>query len=83
MEKNQTLTNEHYVLKEKFDKLCTQNDLLSVDYEKLTYEFLQRKISLGKLKKAREELEKENNSLKAQTVAGVKIDLFPTMLNFY
>ena len=54
MEKGQTLTNEHEALKEKFEELSTRHDLLSVDYEKLTYEFLQRKMALEKLKEAHE-----------------------------
>src|SRR3954469_19960950 len=66
MEKGQTLTNEHAALKEKFEELSSRHDLLSVDYEKLTYEFLQRKMALEKLKEAHEELENVNISLMAQ-----------------
>src|SRR4051812_40306958 len=66
MEKGQTLTNEHEALKEKFEELSSRHDLLSVDYEKLTYEFLQRKMALEKLKEAHEELENVNLSLMAQ-----------------
>jgi len=63
IEKGQTLTNEHSALKEKYDELSTRHDLLSVDYEKLTYEFLQRKMALEKLKEAHEEPENVNLSL--------------------
>src|SRR3954463_6434000 len=66
IEKGQTLTNEHAALKEKFEELSSRHDLLSVDYEKLTYEFLQRKMALEKLKEAHEELENINLSLMAQ-----------------
>jgi len=66
IEKGQTLTNEHSALKEKYDELSTRHDLLSVDYEKLTYEFLQWKIALEKLKEAHEELENVNLSLLVQ-----------------
>src|SRR3954462_9781263 len=66
MEKGQTLTNEHAALKEKFEELSSQHDRLSVDYEKITYEFLQRKMALKKLKEAHEELENVNLSLMAQ-----------------
>ena len=62
MEKNQTLTNEHAALKEKLEELSTRLDLLSADYEKLTYEFLLRKMALEKLKEAHEELENINLS---------------------
>src|SRR4051812_8374737 len=66
IEKGQTVTNEHAALKEKFEELSSLHDLLSVDYEKLTYEFLQRKMALKKLKEAHEELENVNLSLTAQ-----------------
>ena len=46
IEKSQTLTNEHAAMKEKYDELSTRHDILSVDYQKLTYEFLQRKVAL-------------------------------------
>src|SRR3954471_16029427 len=52
IEKSQTLTNEHAALKEKFEELSSRHDLLSVDYEKLTYELLQRKMALERLKEA-------------------------------
>src|SRR4051795_8510109 len=63
IEKGQTLTNEHAALKEKYDELSSRHDLLSVDYEKLTYEFLQRKMALEKLREAHEELESVNLTL--------------------
>src|ERR1041385_6043793 len=66
IEKSQTLTNEHEALKEKFEELSSRHDLLSVDHEKLTYEFLQRKVALEKLTEAHEELENVNLSLMAQ-----------------
>ena len=66
IEKCQTLTNEHAALKKKYDELSTRHDLISVDYEKLTYEFLQRKVALEKLKEAHEELENVNLSLLVQ-----------------
>src|SRR4051812_46731606 len=66
IEKGQTLTNEHAALKEKFDELSSRHDLLSVDYEKLIYEFIQWKITLEKLREAHEELENVNLTLIAQ-----------------
>src|SRR4051812_36052591 len=66
IEKGQTLNNDHVALKEKFEELSSRHDLLSVDYEKLTYEFLQRKMALEKLKEAHEELESIKLSLMAQ-----------------
>ena len=61
MERGQTLTNEHEALKEKFEELIE-----SFDYEKLTYEFLQRKMALEKLKEAHDELENVNLTLMIQ-----------------
>src|SRR3954463_7295580 len=66
IEKGQTLTNEHIALKEKYDELSSRHDLLSVDYEKLTYEVLQRKMALEKLREENEELESVNLTLMAQ-----------------
>ena len=40
IEKGQTLTNEHAALKEKYDELSARHDLLTLDHEKLNYEFL-------------------------------------------
>src|SRR4051812_34668359 len=74
MEKGQTLTNEHAALKEKFEELSSRHDLLSVDYEKLTNEFLQRKMALEKLKEDHEELENVNLSLMDQQGSEAKLN---------
>src|SRR4051812_42052145 len=74
IEKSQALTNDHAALKEKFEELSSQHGLLSVDYEKITYEFLQRKVALENLKEAHEELENVNLSLMAQQGSEAKID---------
>src|ERR1043165_1234618 len=66
IEKGQTLTNENEALKLKFHELQSRHDLLSADQEKLTYEFLQRKVDLENLKEAHEELESKNLTLMAQ-----------------
>src|SRR3954462_5327163 len=74
IEKGQTLTNEHATLKLKFDELQSRHDLLSADHEKLTYEFIQRKVALENLKEAHEELERKNLTLMAQQVSEAKTD---------
>ena len=66
IEKGQTLTNEHEALKLKFEDLQSRHDLLSADHEKLTYEFLQRKVALENLKEAHEDFESVNLSLMSQ-----------------
>src|SRR3954467_3783720 len=73
IEKGQTLTNEHEALKLKFDELQTRHNLLSADHEKLTYEFLQRKVALENLKEAYEELGSINLTLIAQQGSEEKI----------
>ena len=83
IEKGQTLTNEHSSLKEKFEELSSQHYLLSVNYEKLTYEFLQTKMALEKLKEAHEELENINLTLMAQQGSEVKNDSKLAMLNMF
>ena len=67
------MTNEHAALKEKYEELSSRHDLLSVDYEKLTYEFLQRKMALEKLKEAHEELENVNLTLIIHKVTKLKL----------
>src|SRR3954470_9707081 len=74
MEKGQTLTNAHAALKEKFDELQSRHDFLSADHEKLTYEFLKRKVALENLREAHEELESVNLSLMAQQGSEAKPD---------
>src|SRR3954467_10163492 len=74
IEKGETLTNEHAAPKEKFDELSARHDLLSADHENLTYEFLQRKMALEKLKEAHEELENINLSLISQQGSEAKYD---------
>ena len=74
IEKGQTLTNEHAALKEKYDEISARHGLLSVDHDKLNYEFLQRKIALEKLKEAHEELENINLTLMAQQGSEAKND---------
>ena len=72
IEKGQTLTNEHEALKLKFEELQSRHDLLSADHEKLTYEFLHRKVALENLKEVHEELESKNLTLMAQQGSEVK-----------
>src|SRR3954470_13365460 len=74
MERGQTLTNEHAALKEKFDEHQSRHDFLSADHEKLTYEFLKRKVALENLKEAHEELESVNLSLMDQRGSEAKSD---------
>src|SRR4051812_22109821 len=74
IEKSQTLKYEHDALKEKYDELSSRHDLLLVDYEKLTYEFLQRKMALEKLREAHGELKNVNLTLIAQQGSEAKDD---------
>ena len=53
-------------LQSNFDNLQNRHNTLLIDLEKLSYEFLQRKQDLEKLRVSYEDLQKENDSLLAQ-----------------
>src|SRR3989337_542270 len=50
MDRTQTLTDNLQQLQSKFDNLQSRHETLLVDHEKLSYEFLQRKQDLEKLR---------------------------------
>ena len=63
MDHTQTLTNGLQSLQSKFDNLQSRHGALLVDHEKLSYEFLQRKQDLEKLRVSHEDLQRDNESL--------------------
>jgi hypothetical protein len=69
MDRTQTLTDNLQQLQSKFDNLQGHHETLLADHEKLSYEFLQRKQDLEKLRVSHEDLQKENDSL--LTPAGI------------
>ena len=48
------------------DELSTRQDFLSIDHERLTYDYLKRKQELETLREAREDLIRENSLLTQQ-----------------
>ena len=59
-------------LQTKFDNLQSHHDTLLSDHEKLSYEFLQRKQDLEKLRESYEDLQKERDSLLAQDISATQ-----------
>ena len=66
MDRIQTLTKGLQSLQSKFDNLQSHHDALLVDHEKLSYEFLQRKQDLEKLRVSHEDIQRDNDYLLAQ-----------------
>ena len=66
MDQTQTLTGNLERLQSKFDNLQSHHNTLLADHEKLSYEFLQRKQDLEKLRVSHDDLQKENDSSLAQ-----------------
>ena len=56
LDQNKALTDSLQKLQSKFDNLQNHHNTLLADYEKLSYEFLQRKQDLEKLKASYEDL---------------------------
>ena len=54
--------------------------MLSTTYEKLSYDYLQRKQELEKLKAAHEDLQKENESLHTQQISSAQDGFEPPCL---
>ena len=69
MDRTQTFNDNLQRLQSKFDNLQGRHETLLADHEKLSYEFLQRKQDLEKLRVSHDDLQKENNSLIAQQIS--------------
>ena len=69
LNRTKALTDSLQKLQSKFDNLLNHHNTLLTDHEKLSYEFLQRKQDLQKLKASYEDLQKENNSMLAQQIS--------------
>ena len=64
--RSQTLVEDIKNLHAKYQELESLHETLSTTYEKLSYDYLQRKQELEKLRAAHEDLQKENGLLRAQ-----------------
>ena len=80
MNRVQTLTDNLQRLQSKFDNLQSRHETLLADHEKLSYEFLQRKQDLEKLRMSHEDLLKENDSLLAQKISFAQEEFIPPCL---
>src|SRR5215216_28802 len=81
MDRTQTLTDDLKRLQTKFGKLQSRQETLLANHEKLSYEFLQRKQDLEKLRVSYDYLQKENDSLLAQQISSAQEEFVPHALN--
>ena len=80
MDRTQTLTDNLQRLQSKFDNLQSHHNTLLSDHEKLSYEFLQRKQDLEKLRESYEDLQKERDSFLAQQISAAQEEFIPPCL---
>ncbi|XBI58306.1 hypothetical protein VPH35_039552 [Triticum aestivum] len=64
----------------KYQELESRHEMLSTTHEKLSYDYLQRKQELEKLRAAHEDLQKENESLRAQQISPAQEGFEPPCL---
>src|SRR4051812_21624373 len=63
---SQSLIEDIKNLHVKYEELESRHETISTTHEKLSYDYLQRKQELEKLRAVHEDLQKENESLRAQ-----------------
>ena len=80
MDRSKALTKSLQGLQSKFDNLQGHHNTLLSDPEKLSYEFLQRKKDLEKLRVDYEDLQKECDSLLAQQISATQEEFVPPCL---
>ena len=80
MDRTKTLTENLQILQSKFDNLQSHHNTVLSDHEKLSYEFLQRKQDLEKLRVSYEDLQKERDSLLAQQISATQEQFIPPCL---
>ena len=66
MTRSQSLIEDIKNLHVKYEELESRHETLSTTHEKLSYDYLQGKQDLEKLRAAHEDLQKENESLRAK-----------------
>ena len=74
------LTENLQRLQSRFDNLQSHHNTLLSDHEKLSYEFLQRKQDLEKLRVSYEDLQKERDLLLAQQISATQEEFVPPCL---
>ncbi|KAI5001168.1 hypothetical protein ZWY2020_011127 [Hordeum vulgare] len=80
MNLNQILADDMKNLQSRFDILQDRYDTFLTDHEKLSYEFLQRKLDLEKLRMSYDDLRMENDSLLAQQISVSQVEFIPPCL---
>ena len=75
LNRTKTLTGNLQRLRSRFDNLQNHHNTLLTNHEKLSYEFIQRKQDLEKLRVSYEDLQKERDSLLAQQISVTRMDL--------
>ncbi|KAI5021518.1 hypothetical protein ZWY2020_058248 [Hordeum vulgare] len=80
MNHTQILTEGVKSLQSKLDSLQDRYGTLLADHEKLSSEFLQRKLDLEKLKMSHDDLRMENDSLLAQQISAALVEFTPPCL---
>ena len=80
MTRSQSLIEDIKNLHVKYEELESRHETLSTTHEKLSYDYLQRKQELEKLRATHEDLQKENESLRAQQISSAQEDFVPPCL---
>ena len=80
MTRSESLIEDIKNLHVKYQELEDRHDTLSTTHEKLSYDYLQRKQELEKLKAVHEDLQKENESLHAQQISPAQEGFEPPCL---
>ena len=81
MTRSESLIEDIKNLHVKYQELEDRLDTLSTTHEKLSYDYLQRKQELEKLRVAHEDLQKENDSLRTEQISPAQEDLTHHVLN--
>ena len=80
MTRSQSLVEDIKNLHAKYQELESLHETLSTTYGKLSYDYLQRKQELEKLKATHEDLQKENESFCAQQISSAQDGFEPPCL---
>ena len=80
MTRTQSLIEDIKNLHVKYEELESRHEFISTSHEKLSYDYLQRKQELEKLRLAHEDLQKENGSLRAQQISSAHEGFEPPFL---
>jgi DNA repair exonuclease SbcCD ATPase subunit len=82
MTRSQSLIEDIKNLHVKYEELESRHEMLSTTHEKISYDYLQRKRELEKLRAVHEDLQKENESLHAQQISPAHEGFEPPCLKF-